>query len=524
MPNNIDDFIKAGMDAGLTDDEIKSEVSRMDSTQMPEKKGFIDTVKGAAQEFKGFKERGLSFREAAGEIARGTLDAQSRNVGTERTKTQKVIEGVAKPVGFGVQVAGEAIGKKLGGKKGSAFAAASVAGTESLIQEQWENLIGQQDDSPEMSAAQPFLDAGSAAAIDVIFNVAFDDIIPGVKKKLLKVPLLSKLVGKGKAAQEQLAGEVVAKAGKAYELLQTEVGNVKKYFIDSGMGKIKWWEATPNKFGKFKPFGKLVNDKIIAQKSIELKPLLEQAKKSGVKLNFEEANTLLGKFRKKQLVKNLANSGLEEGALKEAAADGGSIIESVLKEIKKNGMDPVKAKAVATELMDGTYTTTGKGKIGLSPTAQRQVGIMLSSWIKSAVDGSAEILGEQRRRYLLNDMVVKMAVKVNKEVGKDIFAGLSPAQMSKVGLMSIGGLGLAVGGGRLEGPTGKVLQGLGILAAGSQVPLVRTALKGDAEKALFKELGEKAPGLLSKEVGGVPLKEVAGATARTTFQRLFNTK
>ena len=155
---------------------------------------------------------------------------QSRNLGKEKSKALGIIEGIGGALGFAGQVAAEALGKTIGGKKGSALAAGSATTLRGVARESWQNITGYQDEPPAEAVKDVFIDAGSSAAIDLALNVAFDDVIPTVKKQVLKVPFISKLVGKGRAAQEVLVAEMLAQAGKAWDALNKQVGNVKKFF------------------------------------------------------------------------------------------------------------------------------------------------------------------------------------------------------------------------------------------------------------------------------------------------------
>ena len=103
---------------------------------------------------------------------------QSRNLGKEKSKALGVIEGIGGALGFAGQVAAEALGKTIGGKKGSALAASSATTLRGVARESWQNITGYQDEPPAEAVKDVFIDAGSSAAIDLAVNVAFDDVIP----------------------------------------------------------------------------------------------------------------------------------------------------------------------------------------------------------------------------------------------------------------------------------------------------------------------------------------------------------
>lgn len=446
---------------------------------------------------------------------------QSRNLEKEKSGVQKFVEGAGQVAGIAGQIALEAIGKRVAGKKGSAAAAAAGTAARKIASESWQNVTGYQDQPPMESLKSVFVEPAQAAALDLAINTAFDDIIPGIKKQVTKVPFISQWLGTGKAAQETMAGEIVAKGNKAYEALTETTGDPKQFFLDSGMPKIKWWEPAKNTYDKFEPMGVIVNKTRIGELSKQLDPILEQATKDGTRLDYITAKKMFSEFRKKQLIKNINKSGLDESAMSQAVADGGKILDDILTEIKAGGLTPKEAKKIASELFEGAYTPAGKAKAGLSPTAQKQVASMLSKWVKDTVPGAKEILGQQTNLYRLNDLIETMAPKVQKEFGKDMFANLSKEQVRNLALQVGTSIGLFGIGSAVENPYASTALRLAGAAAGvAQLPYLKTQLTGGSEMSLYKELGEKAIPSMKKEVVGAASR-MAG---RNVIQELFNMK
>ena len=94
---------------------------------------------------------------------------------------------------------------------------------------------------------------------------------------------------------------------------------------------------------------------------------------------------------KKTIIRNIQNTDLPESEIKNAIADGGEIIDDVFKMIKDKGLSPTEVKKIATELFDGTFTSTGKASVAKSKTAQREVAFMLTHWLKETVPESKEL-------------------------------------------------------------------------------------------------------------------------------------
>ena len=298
------------------------------------------------------------------EAARAALEQRSSRLGEEKTGFEKTVETIAKPVAFLSQMGAETVGKLSGGKKGSAIGAGSMAGTQTLIEEMWQNVTGRQEDISAMGATKPFIDAGKAAAIDFVFNVAFDDVIPATKSKLGKTAV-GKLFKKGSKKIDSLAGEVVAKGAKAYENLAKNFGDPKKVFLDEGMNEVPWWQLTKNKFGKNEPLGVVLNYEKIAKYSDDMLPFLKAADDAGIKMTRDSADSLIN-----GLPKQLQREGFDDAAIKEIMGDVNGILDDVLK--KDMSSKEILDKAI--ELGQGTFTSTGKVRRAFGPNAQNKAG------------------------------------------------------------------------------------------------------------------------------------------------------
>jgi len=449
---------------------------------------------------------------------------QSRNLGKEKSKALGVIEGIGGALGFAGQVAAEALGKTIGGKKGSALAAGSATTLRGVARESWQNITGYQDEPPAEAVKDVFIDAGSSAAIDLALNVAFDDVIPTVKKQVLKVPFISKLVGKGRAAQEVLAAETLAKAGKSWDALNKQVGNVKKFFLDSGMGEIRWWENAKNDFGKMDPFGVIVNRSRIADFSQQLEPILKEYGDNGIKFTYDDAKELLEKDGKKTIIRNIQNTDLPESEIKNAIADGGEIIDDVFKMIKDKGLNPTEVKKIATELFDGTFTSTGKASVAKSKTAQREVAFMLTHWLKETVPESKELLENMTNLYRLNDVLQVMAPKLQKEFEQRNLMNMTKEQTANLArrvVITLGLAGSAIAGSQYvpNKTAAGVMRGAGIIAGASQIPVIKESLAGGPAMELYSQLGKEV--LSPKQQ---VIKNIPGAGGRTIIQDLFRLK
>lgn len=455
---------------------------------------------------------------------RNALD-RTRNVGKEKPWWKKAVEKTANVVGFGTQVGAELVGGAMGTsaalpaavlsgpaapavlaqgyKKGSAAGAATMAGSQGLIRELYQDIGGTQEQSPAMAGAQPFIDAGTAAAIDYTFNVAFDDVIPA----LGETNIVKSLVGKSKKRIKALSGEVVSKAGKsAYEHYNSIFGKPEEGFIEAGMDKIKWWKKIPDKFGNQKnTLGEAVNWEVIKELSNKLKPVLKEASDRGERLTLDVAEKEIEPFRK-NLIGNLSKMGFEGDTLKSAVKDGGDVLEDVLSKIKKGGLDLETAKKISTDLYDGTYTMTGRPKITPEPKAQQQVAHMITKWIKDVAPDAAPIMREQRKLILMNDMIRSMATNVQKEHGQNLAGNLSANNMKNIAqeirplLFSAGAL---AGGSYVGGPAGAVLGLLGAGSAALTVPSLRRNISGGSADALLKASSRNIQGGARRAVGEV---------------------
>lgn len=444
---------------------------------------------------------------------------RSRNLGKDKSTALKVIEGIGGTLGFAGQVVAEALGKTISGKKGSAIAAGGATTLRGVARESWQDLTGYQDEPPMEAVQNVYIDAGTSAAVDLALNVAFDDVIPAIKNQAMKVPFISKLVGQGRAAQEVLAGEITALAGKSWDALNKKVGDVRKFFLDSGMGNIRFWESVKNDFGDFDPLGVLVNRSRIADFSLELEPLLKESGDRGIRLTYDAAEKLL-KDGKEIIIRNIQNTDLAESEIKSAIADGGQIIDDVVGMIKAGGLTPTEVKKVATELFDGTFTSTGKASVAKSKTAQREVAFMLTSWLKESVPGSKDLLENMTNLYRLNDVVRIIAPKLEKQFGQHSLGNMTKKQAANLAKNVAISLGLA--GGAIAGSeyipnktVAGVVKGAGLIAGAAQIPVIRQGLAGGPAMELYKQLGPKTVS---------PTKEIVGATGRTIIQDLLRSK
>jgi len=192
--------------------------------------------------------------------------------------------------------------------------------------------------------------------------------------------------------------------------------------------------------------------------------------------------------------------------------------------IKAGGLTPTEVKKVATELFDGTFTSTGKPSVAKSKTAQREVAFMLTFWLKESVPGSKELLENMTNLYRLNDMLRVMAPKLQKEFGQHSLGNMTKKQAANLAKNVAISLGLA--GGAIAGSeyipnkaVSGIVKGAGLIAGAAQIPVIRQGLAGGPAMELYNQLGKEVVSP-KKEMG----KNLVGATGRTIIQDLLRSK
>lgn len=447
----------------------------------------------------------LNKNASQGNVAAGILASNYRNINEPKSGFQKGIEKVGQGVGFGLQTAGSILGQAMGtavggvegGRKMSAIFEGAIRAGTTTIGEVYQNLVGQQDQTALESGFTPAFQGMTTTATDYAFNQIMDKAIsPTFKKgKETVKKLLDKAGLSTNKVREDLANEIVSQAKNAYKQLNELPGtNAKQAFIDENLDKIPWWERVPNKWGNKEI---TLGESVVYNKISVIGESIEKiANQSGEKLNKETVEELTT-----SIPKRLEQEGYDPNSIKTVMGE----IDELIKNKFKNG--PISAADVnklSSELRAGTYTLTGRGRRAIGPTAQRKLGDVMKFWIKDNVDGTADMIMQQRKLFLLNDVMEYVAPKLEAQVRESMWGKLAQKDTLNLATQLLSSTGLIYAGQKTDN---KTLTTAGIIGGALSLPQLSRWLAGNAAKEAYKKSQQGIIGNITQKATSKPVGE-----------------